>query len=321
LLLYLHPIVLESDGQCTDNSELLTVVCSIVLCYAVVSGDLADCFQMWEYLRLIPQGKDVIVFESKQSRGSQPVEMWSVKSGGITHPYRLFTIFLYVFVRGSVNLAVLLYGIGYIAIAESDDDKIKDCVAFLILTDLDGIFYKMAVPNIVKTDLERLPVLCLDPDQSTAYTLFSWLWNQFGAWIKPTFVALWAFGLERCFCLGGLQLLAYSVLGVAAFGCCCFLCGSACHGSMESMGKLDVRNVAIGAQDIDPELSASTSDGSKAADVQSIGQPAWRSMRRTNTIGTRSASSLTPRASPRSSPRNNPHAGIISAGGATPWAM
>jgi len=295
LLYYLHPFVDVEEVECVEGSQLLLVVCSIVLCYAVVSGDLADCCQMWEYLRLIPRGDEIIVFESKQSRGVQPVEMWNVKSGGISHGYRLFSIFMYIIVRGTINLAVLLYGIGYIAMAESDDDKIKDCVAFLILTDLDGIFYKMAVPNIVKTDLERLPVLCLDPDQSAAYTLFSWLWNQFGAWIKPAFVAGWAVALERAYCLGGFHLLAYVVLGVACFGFSVFFCGSVCHGRLDTMGRLDVRNAVIGSEDQEMEYET---QGTRTVTGQSVG-----------TRGYGQGHAI----------RSNPHAGHGT--GATPWAM
>lgn len=113
----------------------------------------------------------------------------------------------------------MLWGIGYIAAAESDDDKIKDCLAFLILTDLDGIFYNIAVPNIVKVDLERVPDLCLTHD-AASFTLFQRIWNICGAWVKPALVACWAVGLEKAYCRGGgtAMAIAYPLSVALGFG-------------------------------------------------------------------------------------------------------
>jgi len=276
MLAYLHPFVWGEDLECAEEaSPVLTAVCTIILCFAVVADDLADCFQTWEYLRLIPLGHGNLLFESRPSRGEQPVDLWAVKEGGVGHCHRAIVIFVYILMRAASTLSILLYGIGYIAVAQSDDDQIKDCVAFLILTDLDGMFYRIAVPNIVKADLERVPDLCLTRD-SSSFTLFQRVANVFGAWLKPTLVAAFAVAMQNVYCRVEGRALAFAYPATVALGFCFYFLFSSVSGKAGHAAKLTLGDVVIGAQD--PGLMPVPQEGAVLKRGDSIVNTRWRAI-------------------------------------------
>lgn len=223
IIAYLFSIVAAQD--CTAEHQLLTYICAYVLSISVLGGDVADAVYTMEFIRLLPTDSKAPVFDTEAQK---------VVGGGAPRWWKAASFLVCVVLRTALSIAVLQVGIAYIAITESVDDAIKDSVAFLIIVELDDIFFQRALTSFVRSRIEEIPGLRVEAGPELG--LFHWLWAALGSWAKAFLIAVWAILSAVGFCshpavlVSILALLPIFVLGCRCIGGMAGEGGTAWHG-------------------------------------------------------------------------------------------
>lgn len=255
LIVRLTPFVWEDTLVCNE-SYMLTWTCSLVLMFSVFGGEFQDCTDTWEYIHGIPHddsnNMSFLAF-SVEVDGAKG-KGYCIEKGGISYFWRAVGISVCVVIRAVICCTILLYGILYIALTESDEDKIKDCVAFLIISDLDDIFYRFAVPKSSRELLDRVPALsvanAIDVQRDVGaqtLTFFTRVVSVAGGFITPIAAIGLAGAVLLANCWGGSVAAATTMAILTAGWMCVRPVFSTCTFDEDGEVRVDVEAAVIGA--------------------------------------------------------------------------
>jgi hypothetical protein len=247
-LYYMHHMVrhLNDDdfgGKPTcdgDASRFLKFVAtSVFLSYgfgtefteALVTNRWLSAFPVWDedkHTKVIEDANEregyndgtFLVFQEATNAGGESVLVPAV---GLSHAFKWYARFVFVFVRMIIAGGIMVEAAGLIFYSPNDFAVLGSAVAATFVLDIDNYVYQFLVTDYVKTKLAAVPAIGVSID--IGFTFADGIWQSFGSYLLIAVLLSTAGALDAAWCEEGSSgvLVAWLGLGIPIL-CCTGAC-------------------------------------------------------------------------------------------------